>query len=265
MKTLDSTLTAKGASSLQRAGSPASELEPRVGSGKDPVRSGVGGVFGVIYADPPWKYSFPHTRAESTKDDYPTMSAWEISRLPVECIAAPDCALLMWAIWPRLGDAMDVMRAWGFEYLTCAFVWVKANKAEATGQLVMMEEGAKSDFFGMGMWTRSNTEFCLLGKKGKPKRASASVRQMIYEPLGKHSEKPHETRRRIVQLFGDVPRIELFARRRHEGWAAWGNEVESDVSLVRWAAGAGRGAEERVNGTTAKPENSVLNKPESEK
>lgn len=219
----------QGASSLQRMVR-AAELHDA--PDRELERGAERAEFSVIYADPPWKYSFPGTRAE-VKDDYPTMSAWQIGRLPVEEIAAPDCALLMWAIWPRLGDAMDVMRAWGFEYLTCAFVWVKANKAEATGQLVMMEEGAKSDFFGMGMWTRSNTEFCLLGKKGKPKRASASVRQMIYEPLGRHSEKPHETRRRIVELFGDVPRIELFARRRHEGWAAWGNEVESDVSLAR--------------------------------
>jgi N6-adenosine-specific RNA methylase IME4 len=184
--------------------------------------------FSVIYADPPWKYSFPGTRAED-RDDYPTMSAWQISRLPVERIAGPDCALLMWAIWPRLPDALEVMQAWGFEFKTCAFVWVKANKAEATGQLVMMDQGAKSDFLGMGMWTRSNTEFCLLGVKGKPKRSSASVRQIIYAPLGRHSEKPHETRARIVELFGDVPRIELFARERAEGWEAWGNQLESNA------------------------------------
>jgi N6-adenosine-specific RNA methylase IME4 len=156
------------------------------------------------------------------------MNTWEISRLPVERVAAENCALLMWAIWPRLPDALEVMRAWGFAFKTCAFVWVKANKAEATGQMVMLAEGAKSDFVGMGMWTRSNTEFCLLGVKGKPTRASASVRQVIYEPLRRHSEKPNEARRRIVELFGDVPRVELFARERVQGWEAWGNEVEAN-------------------------------------
>jgi len=83
----------------------------------------------------------------------------------------------------------------------------------------------------MGNWTRSNTEDCLLAIRGKPIRISASVHQIIQSPIGRHSEKPMETKDRIVQLMGDLPRIELFARQKVEGWDCWGNEVESDIEL----------------------------------
>jgi site-specific DNA-methyltransferase (adenine-specific) len=118
-----------------------------------------------------------------------------------------------------LPDAFQVMKAWGFDYKTVAFVWNKTNKK------------ADTDFFGMGNWTRANAEVVLLGIKGRPKRISASIRQMVRCPIMRHSEKPNEVRERIIQLMGDMPRVELFAREKVDGWAAWGNEVESDCSL----------------------------------
>jgi site-specific DNA-methyltransferase (adenine-specific) len=125
----------------------------------------------------------------------------------------------MWATFPMLPDAFQVMKAWGFDYKTVAFVWNKTNKK------------ADTDFFGMGNWTRANAEVVLLGIKGHPKRISASIRQMVRCPIMRHSEKPNEVRERIIQLMGDMPRVELFAREKVDGWAAWGNEVESDCSL----------------------------------
>jgi N6-adenosine-specific RNA methylase IME4 len=95
----------------------------------------------------------------------------------------------------------------------------------------MIPQPTIKDFMGMGMWTRSNTEYCLIGVRGNPKRQSASVKQVVYAPVREHSEKPPEVRDRIVELMGDVPRIELFARQRAEGWSAWGNELTSDVTL----------------------------------
>ena len=114
---------------------------------------------------------------------------------------------------PKLNEVFDVISAWGFEYKTCAFTWIKKNK--------------KSDslFMGMGQWTRANAELCLLATKGKIKRIDAGVHSVIQSPLEKHSKKPNEVRKRIVQLLGDLPRIELFARERFEGWDAWGNEI----------------------------------------
>lgn len=174
--------------------------------------------YSVTYADPPWKYSFPGTRAEK-KDDYPTMDTNSICLLPIESIAAKDSLLFMWAIWNRLPDALEVMKWWGFRYTTCAFTWVKKNRASDTW------------FWGMGGWTRQNSEICLLGFRRNPKRMSASVHSVIDTSIEAHSRKPQIVRDRIVQLVGDAPRIELFARQTAPGWDVWGNEVESEIDL----------------------------------
>lgn len=84
---------------------------------------------------------------------------------------------------------------------------------------------------GLGNWTRSNAEICLLATKGKPKRIAKNVRQIIYEPIERHSKKPDETRKKILQLMGDLPRAELFARQGADGWDTWGNEVECSFNL----------------------------------
>lgn len=185
----------------------------------------------IIYADPPWEYEFPATRASrgGAKADYPTMSKEEICSLPIESIAAEDSILLLWVTFPKLEWAFDVMRAWGFEYLTKAFDWVKQNK---TGSGL---------FWGMGQYTRSNTELCLLGKRGRGLPViSHSVHSVVMEPISKHSRKPIEVKNRILKLFGDLPRIELFARKEDllfdadgfDGWDVWGDEVESDINYA---------------------------------
>jgi len=176
------------------------------------------GKYKVIYADPPWKYSFPGTRADK-KDDYPTMDTHSICSIPIGQLADKDSVLFLWTIWNKLPDAIDVMEHWGFRYVTCAFTWIKKNKA------------SDSWFWGMGGWTRQNSEICLLGVRGKPERQSASVHSVIDTPIEAHSKKPQVVRDRIVQLMGDVPRVELFARQKTEGWDVWGNEVGSDIDL----------------------------------
>ena len=147
------------------------------------------------------------------------MSADDICSLPVADIAEDNCVLFLWVTFPNLQESLRVIKAWGFEYRTVAFVWVKRNKK------------AVNWFMGLGYWTRANAEICLLAVKGKPKRISKSVRQVIDSPIERHSKKPDETRERIVELMGDLPRIELFARQKTDGWEVWGNEVESDIKL----------------------------------
>ncbi len=147
------------------------------------------------------------------------MSADEICSLPVADIAAENSVLFLWTTFPNLQESFRVIEAWGYKYSTAAFVWVKRNKK------------AVSWFMGLGYWTRANAEICLLATKGKPKRISKSVRQIIDAPIEYHSKKPDETRERIVELMGDLPRIELFARQKTDGWDVWGNEVESDIKL----------------------------------
>lgn len=172
----------------------------------------------VIYADPPWRYQ-QKSLSGAAENHYPTMSIQELCELPVGELAEKDSMLFLWTTFPMLSEALQLIKAWGFTYKTVAFVWVKQNKKSPTW------------FYGLGFWTRSNAEICLLAKRGKPKRNSASVHQLIIAPVEKHSKKPDETRKRIEQLMGDVPRVELFARQKSEGWDVWGNEVESDITM----------------------------------
>lgn len=127
------------------------------------------------------------------------------------------CALFIWATFPQIADALRVMETWGFTYKTAAFVWVKKNRKSDT------------PFWGMGAYTRANAEICLLGVtpdfRASEQIKSHAVHQIIEAPVMEHSVKPDETRRRIVELLGDVPRIELFARQRVPGWDAWGDEI----------------------------------------
>lgn len=177
-------------------------------------------LFNIIYCDPAWSYNDKcHSGKRGAGYKYTTTSTKDMGKLPVGDLAAKDCVLFMWATLPMLPDALELMQSWGFKYKTTAFVWVKTNKK------------SDSDFFGMGNWTRANAEICLLGIKGKPKRVSAAVRQVIRRPIMKHSEKPPEIRDRIVELMGDLPRIELFARTKVDGWSSWGNEVDCDIEL----------------------------------
>ncbi len=179
-----------------------------------------GNPYRIIYADPAWSYDDKcHAGKRGAGYKYTVTGTDEIAALPVPSIAAEDCTLFMWATFPMLPDAFRVMAAWGFKYKTAAFVWVKTNKV-----------ATDTDFFGMGNWTRANAEVCLLGVKGKPKRICAGVRQVIRRPVMRHSEKPPEVRERIVELMGELPRVELFARTRIAGWDAWGLEVEEKAA-----------------------------------
>lgn len=174
----------------------------------------------IIYADPPWEYKQSggvNGSRGMAKTHYDTMPTEDICNLPVDKIAGGGAICFLWATFPNIGEAVKVMEAWGFQYKTAAFVWVKTYPKSG------------KPFWGMGAYTRANAEVCLLGIskgfKAKEQIKSHAVHQIVEAPVGRHSEKPDEVRRRIVELLGDVPRIELFARERVDGWDAWGNEV----------------------------------------
>ena len=171
--------------------------------------------YSIIYADPPWQFSAWSNKAQKhVSKHYSTMTIQEIMDLPVEKLTTDNAVLLMWATFPNLPLALDAIKAWGFAYKTSAFTWIKQNKK------------SNSLFWGMGYYTRSNAEVCLLATKGKPlPRLSHKVHSAIVSPVEQHSKKPDEARNRIVELFGDLPRIELFARQHADGWDCWGNEV----------------------------------------
>ena len=188
--------------------------------------------FAAILIDPPWKYdtySEDTGEGRSAESHYPTMTPADLAGLPVGELARDDCALFMWVTWPTLQQAFAVAAAWGFDYKTCAFTWAKVRKGLAADSHAILNMG-NTWHFGMGFWTRANSEVCLLFTKGSPKRVNADVPQLIVASVRKHSQKPDEIYSRIERLV-DGPYIEMFARQKHDGWYAWGNEVESDITF----------------------------------
>lgn len=190
------------------------------------------GGYRLVYADPAWQYAQRGVNGAAERH-YSTMTLADICALPVGVIA-PNAVLFMWVTWPSiLVEVPRVLDAWGFKYKTCGFLWVKHRVPSGKRHV------------GTGFWTRANSEVCIVATRGDyPRRVDAGVRQVVEEwaeepetidaPLGEHSAKPAEVRDRIVQLMGDVPRIELFARERAAGWDAWGDDPrlgEPDVAL----------------------------------
>lgn len=177
--------------------------------------------YNVIYADPPWKFG-SKMRADfgnwgkfrSLDNIYPTvptqiMSQWDVGR-----IAAQDCAILMWSTDAHIKEAIELMEAWGFRYVTIAFVWAKTSK---NGKQIS----------NLGAWTLKNCEICLLGTKGHMLKFKGrnNIKQLFYAERTVHSRKPDCVRTFIDDIFPRVPKIELFAREQHDGWDCWGNEV----------------------------------------
>ena len=177
----------------------------------------------IIYADPPWSYYNDSTSSPDCttvkgmrRPPYPVMSSKEIKELPVKDLAEDDSILLIWTTDYHLERCMDVIKSWGFEYKTVGFVWSKKNK-----------NGSQVCF--MGAYTmKSGVELCLLATRGKNAHKLVkkhNIRSYIESPRMKHSKKPDEIKHRIIELFGNLSRIELFAREETEGWDVWGNEV----------------------------------------
>lgn len=184
----------------------------------------------IIYADPPWDFG---DRLRSSKRlengkmhfrelnmHYDTMSTKEICNLSIKSIIDNDAVLFLWTTDAHLPDALEVIKSWGFKYKTIGFIW---NKKEKTGKQVCF----------MGKWTLKGSEICLLATKGSAHKLikNHKIRQLVEAERSIHSQKPDEVRNRIVELLGDLPRIELFARKKVEGWDVWGKELESSIKL----------------------------------
>lgn len=158
------------------------------------------------------------------------MQPEELLALPVASCAEEDSLLFMWAVWPKLPQAIELMSAWGFTYQTVGFVWVKTYT------------NPWKPFFGMGFYTRSNTEVVLIGKRGQGrKRKYAGIHQLVEEsaqlpeepavyrsPILTHSQKPTQVRDNIASLY-DGPYLELFARQAPSGWDVWGNQAPTET------------------------------------
>lgn len=183
--------------------------------------------YNIIYADPPWHYTGWRKGPRSVERHYPTMKVDKIIDMKdtIKSISDENCILFLWVTFPCLIEGLKVMKEWGFKYKTCGFTWVKRNKK------------SNSWFWGMGYWTRANSELCLIATRGKIKRISKKVHQIIDTPIEQHSRKPAIVRDKIIELVGDLSKIELFAREKVPGWDAWGNEIESDIRMEDYKIG----------------------------
>jgi N6-adenosine-specific RNA methylase IME4 len=168
-------------------------------------------LYDVIYADPPWRYSFSKSDSRQIENQYPTMSVDEICALSIP--SAPNSVLYLWATAPKLLEAIAVMKAWGFTYKTHA-TWDK-------------------ELLGMGYWFRGQHELLLVGTKGQfsPPPQPLRVGSVIREKRSKHSKKPMIVRDMIASWFPDARRVELFARESTLGWDVWGNEVATTIEV----------------------------------
>lgn len=211
--------------------------------------------YSIIYLDPPWKYN---SRANhktrfrgGAEGHYPLMTMAEIAALPIDKLAARDAAVLMWCTFPYLDKQIQLFKHWGFRFRTQFLTWVKLNPKgydlpaddpcyRPGKEYVLYSDGLfHSVFFGVGYYAKSNPEVCLLGMRGQLPTISDAVSSVILAPRREHSRKPDESYSRIEGVFGDVPRVELFARHARPGWAAAGNGldgVDIRASIERMAA-----------------------------
>src|SRR5262249_21833661 len=180
---------------------------------------------GVICPDFPWEFgAWSHKGKQRSAERH--YELWPLERIiafapRIGRLAAPDCALLVWTVWPEHPGVLEVIKACGgFEYKTCGFVWVKTTK---NAEVITLDgDGLHSGQSLSG--TQANTEVCLLATRGAPLRLAKDVHQVVIAPVGEHSEKPSEIYRRIERLYPG-PYLELFARKPREDWTVWGNEV----------------------------------------
>lgn len=176
----------------------------------------------IIYADPPWSFNNKNTGGglkSGASNHYKVMSIDEICNLKINKILDDDCVLFMWWVGSMPEEAIKLYTAWGFKIKQMnGFNWVKKT---VTGK----------NHFGMGFWTRQGSENCLIATRGKIRPIAHNIRSVQERKILKHSQKPEEFRNSIVELMGDLPRIELFAREKTPGWDSWGNEIKSDINL----------------------------------
>lgn len=178
--------------------------------------------YNIIYADPPWQFENKRTGGSMTSSaasQYTVTSTVDLMCMDVESLAADDCVLIMWYVGSMPKDAILLAEAWGFEVKNInGFVWNKKTK-----------KGLQH--FGMGYYTRAGSESALIATKGSPKVINRAVRSVIKHQVLKHSVKPDIFRQTIVEMFGDLPRLEMFARRSSPGWDLFGNEAPDSISM----------------------------------
>jgi N6-adenosine-specific RNA methylase IME4 len=192
----------------------------------------------IALLDPPYLYdNLQQLDKKRGGIQYPMLSLPELCALPIYKAMEDDSIIVVWATFPKICDTyegkynvMEMIRAWKYKPVTALFVWIKTNKK---GQAIYEEtnlEEYDSYYSGLGRYSNSNAEIAIVARRGKGlERKAKNVKQLIFAPIGNHSEKPREQYNRLDKLYGDVPRIEFFARKQNEppnGWNATGLDFD---------------------------------------
>lgn len=185
--------------------------------------------FDFLMVDPPWRWEARSPKGEGRSPKYQRQTLDWLKRLDVPSIMARDAYMGLWVIDSMLPEALELARAWGLRFSSVLFYWAKTRKASNAHDLIYSDS---SWHIGTGYTSRANPEQCWLFKRGKGlRRVSARERRLIIAPVQEHSRKPDEAYARCERLWGNVSRIDVFARRQRPGWAVFGNEVQSSVSI----------------------------------
>lgn len=178
----------------------------------------------IIVADPPWQYGSKSavnnsngSEIKKLSEHYKSMSTDDIKSLPIKNILLEDACCFLWVTDSHLKEGIEVMEKWGFKYKTIAFNWVKTtNKGNI--------------YKNVAPWTLKSSEICIFGTRGKMTqfKINNSVESLIFAERNKHSQKPLEYKKRIVEMFGDQPTIELFARDCYEQWECLGDGLNGE-------------------------------------
>lgn len=184
----------------------------------------------VILADPPWQFKSANSGGNMNSgaaNKYMTTGIKGLMDIDVDAITEDDAILFMWYVGAMPQEAIDLVKAWGFTLKNMnGVVW---NKLTQHGK----------PYFGMGFYTRAGSESVIIATKGKYKPKSRSVRAVIHaesqiqfeSKVAKHSEKPKAVHDLILELCGDVPRLEMFARKTSPGWDVFGNEAPNSIKI----------------------------------
>lgn len=185
--------------------------------------------YGVILTDPPWEYRNSGVEGAASKA-YSLTSTKALARLNVKDFAADDSVMVMWTTWPCLTDAFELIPAWGFEYIT-GLPWVKLQDQPFVDLMGDHVIGAPS--YGTGFWVRGCTEPILICRRGQPRIPEMGHLGLISKRF-EHSRKPDNIYEYCETMDG--PYLEMFARRKRDGWDAFGNEIDGSIEITPVAA-----------------------------
>jgi N6-adenosine-specific RNA methylase IME4 len=182
-------------------------------------------LYGVIYIDPPWKFiggGAPSGMMKAADNHYPCMNLEALKTLKIP--AAPNCAMFMWVTVPMSGEvAPELTKAWDFKFKS-KWYWYKGEGGQGYWAVNTVEE--------LWICTRGKVPCPAPGDQPPQLTKLPELTELTYVPRGDHSVKPDIFAEHIERLYPNVPKLEMFSRKKRPGWDVWGNEVSSEPVML---------------------------------